>query len=55
VDDAQHFKITADTANLKNVVITGSKENELFKNYSQEINELFVQLNEIEQKFKVNS
>ena len=52
VDDLQHFKISADTNDLRNVVITGSKENEMFKSYSQEINNQFVELNQIEQKFK---
>ena len=52
VDDLQQFKITADTTDLKNVLITGSKENEMFKNYSQVINDLFVELNQIEQNFK---
>ena len=52
VDDLQQFKITADTTDLKNVLITGSKENEMFKNYSQVINNLFVELNQIEQNFK---
>ena len=52
VDDLQQFKITADTTDLKNVLITGSKENEMFKNYSQVVNDLFVELNQIEQNFK---
>ena len=52
VDDLQQFKISADTSDLKNVLITGSKENEMFKNYSQVINNLFVELNQIEQNFK---
>ena len=52
VDDLQQFKITADTTDLKNVLITGSKENEMFKNYSQVVNNLFVELNQIEQNFK---
>jgi thiol-disulfide isomerase/thioredoxin len=52
VDDLQQFKITADTTDLKNVIITGSKENEMFKNYSQVVNNLFVELNQIEQNFK---
>jgi thiol-disulfide isomerase/thioredoxin len=52
VDDLQQFKITADTTDLKNVIITGSKENEMFKNYSQVVNTLFVELNQIEQSFK---
>ena len=52
VDDLQQFKITADTTDLKNVIITGSKENEMFKSYSQVVNNLFVELNQIEQSFK---
>lgn len=52
VDDLQQFKISADTTDLKNVLITGSKENEMFKNYSQVVNNLFVELNQIEQNFK---
>ena len=52
VDDLQQFKISADTSDLKNVLITGSKENEMFKNYSQVVNDLFVELNQIEQNFK---
>ncbi len=52
VDENQQFKITADTLDLKNVTITGSKDNEMFKNYSKGINDLFVELNGIEQNFK---
>ena len=53
IDEKQHFSITADTLNLKNIGITGSKENELFQNYSNNINDLFVQLNNIEQNYKI--
>jgi thiol-disulfide isomerase/thioredoxin len=52
VDENQQFKISADTLDLKNVTITGSKDNEVFKNYSKGINDLFVELNGIEQNFK---
>jgi thiol-disulfide isomerase/thioredoxin len=52
VDEKQQFKITADTLDLKNITITGSKDNELFQNYSKTINDLFVQLNQIEQNYK---
>ena len=52
VDEKQHFKVVADTIDLKTVTITGSKENDLFLSYSKNINELYVQLNNIEQKFK---
>ncbi len=52
VDDKQHFKIVADTLDLKNITITGSNENILFQNYSKSINDLFVQLGAIEKNFK---
>ncbi|MEY4278488.1 MAG: hypothetical protein RL377_492, partial [Bacteroidota bacterium] len=52
VDNNQHFKITADTTNLKNVSISGSKENELFQTYSKNINESFIELTAIEEKYK---
>ena len=55
VDEKQQFKIVADTIDLKKITITGSKENELFQNYSKIINDLFVQLNGIEQNFKTAS
>jgi len=55
VDDKQTFSISADTLNLKNVKITGSKDNELFQNYSKIINDLFMELNDIEQKFKTST
>ena len=55
VDDKQTFSISADTLNLKNIKITGSKDNELFQSYSKIINDLFVELNDIEQKFKASS
>jgi thiol-disulfide isomerase/thioredoxin len=53
VDEKQHFKIIADTLNLKNISFTGSKDNELFQSYSKNVNDLFVQLNTIEQNYKV--
>ena len=52
VDEKQQFKILADTLDLKNITIIGSNENILFQNYSKSINELFIQLNGIEQQFK---
>lgn len=51
VDEKQQFKIVADTLDLKTITITGSKDNELFQSYSKSINDLFVQLNGIEQNF----
>lgn len=35
MDDKQHFSISGDTLNRETPVITGSLENDLFKNYSQ--------------------
>jgi len=55
VDDKQTFSISADTLDLKNVKITGSKDNELFQSYSKIINDLFIELNDIEQKYKTAS
>ena len=55
IDDAQHFKIIADTLHLTDVVITGSKENEVFKEYSKSMNTIGSQLNELENKFKAAS
>ncbi len=52
VDEAQHFKIVADTFHLTDVVITGSKENDVFKEYSKVMNTIGIQLNELETKFK---
>ncbi|MEN9382172.1 MAG: hypothetical protein RI940_1053, partial [Bacteroidota bacterium] len=51
VDEKQTFSVYADTLNLKNVKIIGSKDNELFQSYSKIINDLFMELNDIEQKF----
>jgi hypothetical protein len=52
IDEKQTFSISADTLNLNNIKITGSKDNELFQNYSKIINDLFIELNKIEQKYK---
>ncbi len=52
VDEKQQFKIIADTLDLKNINIVGSKDNELFQGYSKSINNLFIQLNGIEQNYK---
>ncbi|QES87687.1 redoxin domain-containing protein [Rhizosphaericola mali] len=37
MDGTQHFQIVADTTNLKNVTITGSKENEYYSTYTKYI------------------
>ena len=52
VDENQKFKIIADTTNLTDVTIIGSKENDIFKNYSKSMNEIGAQLGEIEKAFK---
>ena len=52
VDENQKFKIIADTTNLTDVTIIGSKENEIFKNYSKSMNDIGAQLGEIEKAFK---
>ena len=52
VDENQKFKIIADTTNLTDVTIIGSKENDIFKNYSKSMNEIGAQLSEIEKAFK---
>lgn len=52
VDDAQHFKIVADTLAITKTEFIGSKENDLFKDYSKSINELGAQLSAIENNFK---
>jgi thiol-disulfide isomerase/thioredoxin len=52
VDENQKFKIIADTTNLTDVTIIGSKENDIFKNYSKSMNEIGTQLGEIEKAFK---
>ena len=52
IDEEQHFKMLADTAALDKLVITGSVDNTLFQNYSKDINGLFVQLNNLQNRFK---
>ena len=52
IDEAQHFKISADTTALDKVAITGSPDNILFQNYSKEINALFFQLNNLQNQLK---
>jgi thiol-disulfide isomerase/thioredoxin len=52
VDEAQNFKIIADTNNLSNYSIIGSYENDLFKEYSVAVNKIGSELAAIENKFK---
>ena len=55
VDDAQNFKIIADTNNLTNYSIIGSVENDLFKEYSIAVNKIGGELTAIENKFKTST
>jgi len=55
VDDAQNFKIIADTTNVSNYTIVGSKENDLFKEYSAAVNKIGGELATIENKFKAST
>ncbi len=52
MDEEQHFKMVADTNALDKVVITGSVDNTLFQNYSKEVNTLFAQMNNLQNRFK---
>jgi thiol-disulfide isomerase/thioredoxin len=52
VDENQHFKIMADTASINAFKIIGSKENDIFKEYSSSINNLGIQLSSLENKYK---
>ena len=53
MDDAQHFKIIADTLALTEFKIVGSKDNDIFKEYIKSINKLGGELNTIESSFKI--
>ena len=48
IDENQHFKIIADTAAMNTFQIIGSKENDIFKEYSSTINNLGMQLSALE-------
>lgn len=52
LDESQHFSILADSADLANFKITGSKENDIFKEYIKQINVLGGELNAIDNNFK---
>jgi thiol-disulfide isomerase/thioredoxin len=52
VDENQHFKIVADTASINTFQIIGSTENNIFKEYSNSINNLGMQLSALENKYK---
>jgi len=52
VDENQHFKIIADTTFINSFQIIGSTENDIFKEYSNTINNLGMQLTALENKYK---
>jgi thiol-disulfide isomerase/thioredoxin len=52
ISDQQHFSIVADTANKENVKITGSVDNDLFRNYSHVSNEKGRKMQALEQSYR---
>jgi thiol-disulfide isomerase/thioredoxin len=51
VDEGQQFKIIADTLNLGDHKIIGSKDNDVFSSYSKTMNQLGAQRNQLEQAY----
>ncbi len=51
VDEGQQFKIFADTLNLADFKIIGSRENDIFSSYSKTMNQLGTQRNQLEQAY----
>ena len=51
VDEGQQFKIIADTLNLLDYKIIGSKDNDIFSAYSKTMNQLGVQRSQLEQAY----
>jgi len=51
VDDGQQFKIIADTLNLGDYTIIGSKDNDIFRSYSKNMNQLGAQRSQLEQAY----
>ena len=51
VDEGQQFKIIADTLNLVDYKIIGSKENDIFSAYSKSMNQLGIQRSQLEQAY----
>lgn len=51
VDEGQQFKIVADTLDLTNYQIIGSKDNAIFSAYSKTLNQLGAQRNQLEQAY----
>jgi thiol-disulfide isomerase/thioredoxin len=48
VDEEQHFKIIADTLHLNDFKIIGSKENDLFKEYTSAMNTIGMEMNVVQ-------
>lgn len=51
VDGGQQFKIIADTMNLADHTIIGSKDNDIFSSYSKTMNQLGAQRSQLEQAY----
>ena len=51
VDEGQQFKIIADTLNLLDHQIIGSKDNDIFSTYSKTMNQLGAERNQLEQAY----
>jgi len=51
VDEGQQFKIIADTLNIADRKIIGSKDNDIFSAYSKTMNQLGAQRNQLEQAY----
>jgi len=51
VDEGQQFKIIADTLNLTDYKIIGSKDNDIFSSYSKSMNQLGTQRSQLEQAY----
>jgi thiol-disulfide isomerase/thioredoxin len=51
VDEGQQFKIFADTLNIGDYKIIGSKDNDIFSTYSKNMNQLGAQRNQLEQAY----
>ena len=52
MDEGQHFSITADSAHLENIAVTGSADNELFAAYSRYLTTIAPKLNGLQQQLR---
>src|SRR4051812_36432376 len=52
MDEEQKFTVKADSAHLDNIIITGSKENELFADYTKFVSTISPQLNALQLQLK---